>query len=284
MRGAALLYRLLPTLGVLGALLLPAAGAGGFALGLDPASSDPVDLPAGQTLALTLYLHRDAGGPTLSGTACLDGDGDEVCYWQVRVLGSGGVTFPASAVDPAGGDVTWNGPSSVEILANGGTPTTGGQRGSVALFDLTATTGASGGQIHVEGRWLDASLQRQSALRALVGSVPGCTDDRDGDGVCDADDSCPFVDDPAQADGDGDGRGDACECGDEDGSGALNVGDILAINSCLFAGGCTDRCDANGDGSCNISDILKVNFDIFSPNSSTCAAQPCAGTSTACVP
>lgn len=35
--------------------------------------------------------------------------------------------------------------------------------------------------------------------------------DGDGDGVCDRDDRCPTVADPAQADGDGDGLGDACD-------------------------------------------------------------------------
>jgi hypothetical protein len=43
-----------------------------------------------------------------------------------------------------------------------------------------------------------------------------CTGDRlpdaDADGVCDDLDTCPFVADPAQADGDGDGVGDLCQC------------------------------------------------------------------------
>lgn len=39
----------------------------------------------------------------------------------------------------------------------------------------------------------------------------GGAEDTDGDGTCDAQDVCPSVADPAQADGDGDGRGDACD-------------------------------------------------------------------------
>ncbi|MCW5892535.1 MAG: hypothetical protein KIT14_18635 [bacterium] len=35
--------------------------------------------------------------------------------------------------------------------------------------------------------------------------------DSDGDGTCDAQDVCPTIPDPLQADGDGDGRGDACD-------------------------------------------------------------------------
>jgi hypothetical protein len=35
--------------------------------------------------------------------------------------------------------------------------------------------------------------------------------DADGDGTCDAEDSCPALVDPLQADADGDGRGDACD-------------------------------------------------------------------------
>jgi len=44
----------------------------------------------------------------------------------------------------------------------------------------------------------------------------GCSEscvaeDNDGDGVIDADDNCPLIPNPNQADSDGDGRGDACE-------------------------------------------------------------------------
>jgi len=50
--------------------------------------------------------------------------------------------------------------------------------------------------------------------------------DRDGDGVCNADDNCPDVPNPNQADSDGNGIGDACEsCADTDGDGICNIDD-----------------------------------------------------------
>jgi hypothetical protein len=41
--------------------------------------------------------------------------------------------------------------------------------------------------------------------------MPGGGGDQDGDGICDADDDCPSMPDPTQADLDGDGVGDACD-------------------------------------------------------------------------
>ncbi len=104
--------------------------------------------------------------------------------------------------------------------------------------------------------------------------VPGSSADRDGDGVPDAGDVCPDVADAGQQDTDGNGRGDACECGDQNGDGSLNVGDILAINAAIFDTSLvTPLCDANEDGACNVGDILAVNAAIFGAPT-WCAAYP----------
>ena len=63
---------------------------------------------------------------------------------------------------------------------------------------------------------------------------------------------------------DGNGTGDLCECGDQDGNGTLNVGDILAINRAIFGlEAISVLCDANDDGLCDVGDILAVNASIF---------------------
>ena len=103
--------------------------------------------------------------------------------------------------------------------------------------------------------------------------------DRDGDGIVDAVDDCPFFANPDQVDTDHDGRGNACECGDQNGDGHVDVRDIVAINLAIFnASLVTPLCDGNNDGLCNVSDIVAANRQIFSPtNTSTCARQPVPG-------
>jgi len=88
--------------------------------------------------------------------------------------------------------------------------------------------------------------------------------DADGDGISDAADNCPSWLNPDQLDVDRNGRGDACECGDQDGNGRVDVADIVAINIAIFGGQPVSAlCDANGDGRCDVADIVAVNRRIF---------------------
>jgi uncharacterized repeat protein (TIGR01451 family) len=103
--------------------------------------------------------------------------------------------------------------------------------------------------------------------------------DRDGDGVSDTADNCPYHANPDQTESDANGRGNACECGDQTGDGTVDVRDLIAINLAIFdPGRVTPLCDANNDGQCSVSDIVAANAEIFSPgNTSTCTRQPVPG-------
>ena len=99
--------------------------------------------------------------------------------------------------------------------------------------------------------------------------------DRDGDGIPDASDNCPYYANPNQSDVDQNGRGDLCECSDQNGDGRVDVRDLVAINLAIFNPAlATPLCDGNNDGSCDVRDIIAANRSIFSPKTSTCARQP----------
>jgi len=88
--------------------------------------------------------------------------------------------------------------------------------------------------------------------------------DTDGDGIPDGKDRCPRWPDADQVDTDGNGQGDACECGDQNGDGRVNVQDMVAINLAIFDPQlATPLCDTNYDGRCDVRDILGVNRKIF---------------------
>jgi hypothetical protein len=104
--------------------------------------------------------------------------------------------------------------------------------------------------------------------------------DGDGDGIPDGSDNCPHFENPAQVDTDQNERGDACECGDQDGNGRVNVADLIAINAAIFNPALvTALCDANNDGRCTVVDIVAANRTIFAPKTGTCARQPVPGPS-----
>jgi hypothetical protein len=103
--------------------------------------------------------------------------------------------------------------------------------------------------------------------------------DRDGDGIPDATDNCPYFANSNQLDTAGTGRGNACRCGDQNGDGRVDVLDLVAINVAIFnPQQVTALCDANNDGLCNVLDVISANREIFSPgHTATCSRQPVPG-------
>ncbi|MFQ5699206.1 MAG: matrixin family metalloprotease [Myxococcota bacterium] len=115
--------------------------------------------------------------------------------------------------------------------------------------------------------------------------VCGPGEDSDGDGICDdgdasgvagdspcttgsavgCDDNCPFQPNPGQADQGGrnsplpDGIGDACQCGDADGDGIVDITDLVGL--LRFLGGLPPgvdptTCSVVGDPACDITDAV----------------------------
>jgi hypothetical protein len=78
--------------------------------------------------------------------------------------------------------------------------------------------------------FFDAARDEALVLDFGVNQITGICRDRDGDGVCDADDDCPLVADADQTDTDGDGIGDACDpcTGAAIDKPKLSIGKVLA--------------------------------------------------------
>ena len=114
------------------------------------------------------------------------------------------------------------------------------------------------------------------SFECASGGNPGPCDghggDTDGDGWCDDEDNCTFVQNAGQEDcctpgssstSNPDGIGNACQCGDVTGDGAANSFDAtmikrqaLGLSAPLF--NAPDNCDVTGDGNCNSFDATMV--------------------------
>jgi hypothetical protein len=255
-----------------GWLLFDAAPAGAFELVLDPAT-----LPPNQTIPVTLKLTNDTGaGPSAPGQECHQGAGDEVCAWDVKITGVGGVAFPPNSVDIGTNDVVFNQRTPTEILANGGDPIVG-QRGTQTLFSFMVTTG-TGGAVQAEAKWVDSSLGLQQFPTTAIAQVSA---DGDGDGVPDDKDACPtFSNGLPLRDRNGDNIPDDCNCGDATGDGTINVLDSRRIKQCSvqLRNDCDpDISDADGSGTINVLDARRVDQVVVLLRQSwqlTCARRP----------
>ena len=114
-----------------------------------------------------------------------------------------------------------------------------------------------------------------------VAGAAGAAPDSDGDGIADAEDRCPFFSNAStQSDTDGDGVGDACQCGDANGDGRVNVSDIVAANDMISGKSpASPLCDANLVGSddklrCEPSDITAINSAIYESCFPVCGRYP----------
>jgi hypothetical protein len=99
--------------------------------------------------------------------------------------------------------------------------------------------------------------------------------DADKDGIADAQDRCPAFADPDQKDANADGIGDACQCGDANGDGSVDVSDIVAANAMLVGKNpASPLCDANLAGGCETGDIASINAAIYGSCFPVCARYP----------
>jgi hypothetical protein len=80
-------------------------------------------------------------------------------------------------------------------------------------------------------------------------------EDIDGDTVGDSCDNCPETYNPDQADSDSDGQGDVCEyiCGDADGSGDVDIDDVVFLITYIFSAGPAPDPIESGDADCSLS-------------------------------
>jgi len=122
---------------------------------------------------------------------------------------------------------------------------------------------------------------------ACAGSVP-CTacdgPDSDGDGVCDALDTCTATPNPSQLDSDLDGYGNACDS-DHTNDGVVGTGDFLALVDAFGCRvgdpACAGEIDSDGDGTVGTGDflLLRGGFGgVPGPSGLACAGSaPCLG-------
>ncbi len=113
-----------------------------------------------------------------------------------------------------------------------------------------------------------------------------CDPDDDRDGILDFRDNCPYARNTVQADRGGfgestrDGIGDACQCGDVDGSGIVDVDDAVTLLLPIQSGNTTHPalsnplCDVDEDRLCTLADVNRL-LDLLvvsgSPAPQTCA-------------
>ena len=110
----------------------------------------------------------------------------------------------------------------------------------------------------------------------LLAAMPASAcPDADSDGICDVDDNCPFYATLDVADTNGDGIGDACQCGDANNDGSINLLDVFWVQDIIFAVvPYNDLADTNNDGLANLDDIFGVVDAVFQVAGPICNRYP----------
>ena len=233
-----------------------------------PETSTPV--------AINVWLRPTPASPVASapgercaGTADPNSAGDEICMWDIHIVGTGALVFDSFV--PAAGVVAAIDSSGADPLlrANGGDPTDpNAPPGAepVGVLNVAAPPGG-GGQVQVTGNvWVSTLLSAESVDGTPGGAPLGAVADADGDGLPDGGDNCPFVanaDQTASAQSGFESVGCACLCGDVNLDCVIDSSDALEIQ--LAAGFAppqflfdADHCDINADGLCNSADALEI--------------------------
>ena len=114
-----------------------------------------------------------------------------------------------------------------------------------------------------DGLNFDLDADGLTLLEEYLGGTDPCNPDTDFDGHPDGVDNCPLEFNPDQLDSNENGVGDVCEpepaCeADIDGSGVIDVQDLVLV--ILDWGPCPPPCgsDVNGDGMVDVQDMVMV--------------------------
>jgi len=208
----------------------------------------------GSPVLLNLYID---GGPIDSAPAdkCTgNGDGDELCGWQLRLDASGGMII--EAFTPAG---TVVGTSSALTLRANGLDAINPSAGPQPVGTVTVSSQGEGELRLTSGLAVGSTLFAQAIPDAILAST---AIDADSDGVTDSADNCTLVQNADQRDTNGDGYGNAC---DPDLNNDLIVNTIdLGLFRTVFFTADADA-DFNGDGIVNTLDLGQLKLQFFNP-------------------
>ena len=259
------------------ALALPAAGRAAVAVFQDPGNTGATGAPPAQVTvggpSVSLHLFYQGGSTASASNACLSGNGEEVCGWDVHVSTSGpGVVLQSFTPDTGPGSDVVAAISGNVLRANGGVPTTG-ELGIHRIGTLVVSASAPG-SVTVSGNlYVTASLQAAAVTTGNTLAIAAAGGpDTDGDGVEDASDNCVNVPNPPVAEGflaanawatltggqrddDHDGYGNRCD-GDFTATGALiGTNDLTQYRASSGKSRLGDTCGTAGNQPCARYDL-----------------------------